>query len=55
MSKDIPFDEKAVCDGCGTTGAFDLMGDFYCMKCLWKVLYGERRRDESGEFCSAEV
>ena len=34
MSRDVPFDEKAICDGCGALGAFDFMGDFFCQKCL---------------------
>ena len=36
MSRDVPFDENAICDGCGTLGAFDFMGDFFCPKCLAK-------------------
>ena len=34
MSRDVPFDKDAVCDGCGAMGAFDFMGDFFCPKCL---------------------
>jgi hypothetical protein len=32
-NRDAPFDENAICDGCGAKGAFDLMGDFLCPKC----------------------
>ena len=34
MSRDVQFEEKAICDGCGIQGAFDFMGDFLCQKCL---------------------
>ncbi len=34
MSRDVQFDENAVCDECGVLGAFDFMGDFVCPKCL---------------------
>jgi pyruvate/2-oxoacid:ferredoxin oxidoreductase beta subunit len=37
MSRDIAFDEDAICDGCGATGAFDFMGDFFCEKCLLQM------------------
>jgi len=36
MSRYVPFDKDAVCDGCGALGAFDFMGDFFCQKCLTK-------------------
>lgn len=38
MNRDIPFDEKATCDGCGKLGAFDFMGDYYCEECIKKEL-----------------
>jgi len=34
MSRDVEFDEDAICDGCGRKGAFDFLGDFYCADCL---------------------
>ena len=34
MSRDIPFDPKAICDICGNKGAFDFMGDLICPECL---------------------
>lgn len=37
MNRDVPFDELAVCDSCGETGAFDFIGDFYCADCLAKM------------------
>jgi uncharacterized membrane protein len=33
MSRDVPFDEDAICDICGDKGAFDFMGDLICPKC----------------------
>ena len=35
--REVPFDEGAKCDECGAQGAFDFMGDFYCMPCLEKL------------------
>lgn len=29
----VPFEEDAICDSCGQTGAFDFMGDYYCAEC----------------------
>jgi hypothetical protein len=37
MSRDIAFEEDAICDGCGAAGAFDFMGDFLCEKCLLQM------------------
>lgn len=34
MSRDVPFYEDDVCDGCGKKGAFDFMGDCLCSDCL---------------------
>lgn len=32
-SRDVPYDEEAVCDGCGIVGAYDFMGDILCVTC----------------------
>ena len=37
MSRDIPFNKDDKCDGCGKSGAFDMMGDCYCPDCLVKM------------------
>lgn len=35
--REIDLDPNAICDKCGSKGAFDLMGDCLCPKCLkWK-------------------
>jgi len=34
MSRDVPFDKDAICDGCGAKGAFDFMGDYLCVDCM---------------------
>lgn len=34
MSREVPFDEETVCDGCGESGAYDFMGDCYCQRCI---------------------
>ena len=34
MSREIPFDNDAICDGCGKRGAYDFMGDLICDECL---------------------
>jgi len=36
--RSVPFDEKAVCDNCGSIGAYDFMGDFLCPECFNKQL-----------------
>jgi len=36
MTRDVPFDENAMCDICGKLGAFDFMGDFFCSECIEK-------------------
>jgi hypothetical protein len=46
--RDVPFDEFAVCDGCGEIGAFDFMGDFFCSKCITEGQVVER--DEYEEY-----
>jgi predicted amidophosphoribosyltransferase len=33
MIREIPFEEKAICDVCGATGAFDFYGGYLCPKC----------------------
>jgi hypothetical protein len=34
MNRDYPYDINAICDQCGHKGAYDIMGDFICDKCL---------------------
>lgn len=41
MGNTVPFYNKAVCDGCGVTGAYDFMGDCFCQKCLDAMPAGE--------------
>jgi len=38
MSRDVPFDENAICDECGKIGCYDFMGDFYCPECVLKFM-----------------
>jgi len=38
MSRDVPFDAKAICDNCGGKGAYDFMGDLLCPKCAEKAI-----------------
>ena len=37
MSREVPYDDEAYCDCCGSLGAFDFMGDFICGECLQKI------------------
>ena len=37
MSREVPFEPDAICDACGVTGAYDLMGDHLCPSCLAKT------------------
>jgi uncharacterized Zn finger protein (UPF0148 family) len=41
MSREVPFDEEAVCDVCGKQGAFDFMGDLLCPDCAKKHVASE--------------
>ena len=34
MSREYQYDEKLVCQVCGTRGAYDIMGDCLCVDCL---------------------
>jgi|GEM_PF-6308042 hypothetical protein len=34
MRRNVPFEKNLRCDGCGVLGAFDFMGDFYCVACM---------------------
>lgn len=34
MSRDIDFEPDLICEKCGQAGAYDLMGDCLCTKCL---------------------
>ena len=34
MSREISFDKDAFCGICGHHGAYDVMGDFICPRCL---------------------
>ena len=36
--RDVPFDNDAVCDNCGKTGAYDFMGDLLCPECANKAI-----------------
>jgi hypothetical protein len=33
MSRDVPYEDDAICDICGKKGAFDFMGDYICENC----------------------
>jgi hypothetical protein len=37
LDRTVPFDEKAICDGCKASGAYDFMGDYICQNCLDKM------------------
>lgn len=37
-SRNIYFDDDAVCDNCGKIGAYDFMGDWLCPECTRKAL-----------------
>jgi uncharacterized Zn ribbon protein len=48
MSREIPFEEDAICEECGDRGAYDFMGDYYCAMCLKEAIedYEENLEDE---------
>jgi hypothetical protein len=46
MSREVPFDEDAVCDHCGKRGAFDFMGDLICAECVGGILNENEPEEE---------
>ena len=38
MNREIPHDEDAICDECGAKGAYDFMGDYFCVECVRNLL-----------------
>jgi hypothetical protein len=51
MSREIPFDENAICDVCGKKGAFDFMGDYLCAECSSKAIGNNCK---CGEACDCD-
>lgn len=37
-SRTVPYDANTKCDGCGKIGAFDFMGDHYCVECSARLV-----------------
>jgi uncharacterized membrane protein len=37
----VPLDTDAKCDICGKQGAYDFMGDYYCLECTSKLISSE--------------
>ncbi len=46
MSREVPFDKDEICDVCGEKGAYDFMGDCYCVDCLEEIKEEEVRSEE---------
>lgn len=42
----VPFDPKAKCDYCGAIGAYDFMGDFYCINCAQSAVDFDDENEE---------
>ena len=34
MPREFKFNDREKCDNCGTLGAFDFMGDYFCNDCI---------------------
>ena len=34
MNRTIPYFPEVFCDVCGALGAYDVMGDYFCDKCM---------------------
>lgn len=49
MNREVPYDENAVCDGCGKIGAFDYMGDYFCDICM----HGNTSKEKAKEIADA--
>lgn len=37
MIREIPYEENAICQGCGKKGAHDYYGDFFCLACAFPI------------------
>ena len=46
MSRDVPFDETAICDFCGINGAFDFVGDLICEKCFSAIMDAQKEVEQ---------
>lgn len=46
MSAEIEFYGEVICDGCGEQGAYDVMGDYLCTRCLNANIPAEELFDE---------
>jgi hypothetical protein len=55
MSRDVPFNPKAVCDICGATGAYDFMGDYSCQKCTDEAFADDRLAEDEANAESRAV
>ena len=36
--REVPFEQEAICDRCGAKGAYDFMGDYYCVRCTKELV-----------------
>lgn len=46
MSRDIPFNETALCDFCGIEGAYDFVGDLICQKCFDGIMAAQKECEQ---------
>lgn len=50
---DFPFEEEEYCDECGTKGAYDIYGDYYCHDCLRKhrkeMIHGQKQKKQKAD------
>lgn len=37
MAREVPYDPVAICDMCGTIGAYDFQGDQLCARCIQEI------------------
>lgn len=54
MSRSVPFNEIAKCDGCGATGAFDFMGDYFCADCAGTLVEKDEAMTDQPTTSTAE-
>ncbi len=55
MSRDIPFDENAVCESCCKMGAYDFMGYELCVECAFPDRKSTGEKSDSKAITDARV
>lgn len=46
MNREVDFIEDAICDRCGTQGAYDFYGDYLCSVCAGVIIEDDNGEDD---------